>query len=155
MPAQLYKRATFVTHLPTEHLYTHSHNWLSRISTAPDYWQVGYTKFALRMLGEIVDVQLERKEGELIEPGDLVGTIEGFKAISDIFSIGQGRYIRSNPNLSQTLEGLARDPYASGWLYQFEGTPDARAMDLNGYRNLLDATIDRMLQKEQQSKAQA
>jgi hypothetical protein len=28
-------------------------------------------------------------------------------------------------------------------------------MDVNGYRNLLDATIDRLLQKEQESKAQS
>ena len=117
------------------------------------HWRVGYTKFALRMLGEIVDIQLERKPGEQIQAGDILGTIEGFKALSDLFCVGTGRYIRSNPDLAANLEMVMEKPYDEGWLYEFEGVPDTRALDVRGYRNLLDATIDRMLQKEQESKA--
>lgn len=117
------------------------------------HWRVGYTKFALRMLGEIVDIQLERKPGEQIQAGDILGTIEGFKALSDLFCVGTGRYIRSNPDLAANLEMVMEKPYDEGWLYEFEGVPDTRALDVRGYRDLLDATIDRMLQKEQESKA--
>jgi glycine cleavage system H protein len=152
MPTVLYKRATFVTHLPREHLYTPSHNWLAPVAGEENHWRVGYTKFALRMLGEIVDVQLERKSGEAVVPGDIVGTIEGFKALSDLFCVGAGRYVRANPALASSLEALSDHPYGEGWLYQFEGAPESRAMDVNGYRNLLDTTIDRMLQKEDESK---
>jgi len=156
MQTVLYKRATFVTHLPVEHLFTPSHNWLSRLpqeQNQPDRWRVGYTKFALRMLGEIVDVQLEKKAGEEITPGDILGNIEGFKALSDLYSVGSGKFIRANPELATSLERLAEKPYDEGWIFEFEGAPDSRATDVNGYRNLLDATIDRMLQKEQESKA--
>jgi glycine cleavage system H protein len=153
MRTVFYKRATFVTHLPEEHLYTQSHSWISAVAGAKDQWRVGYTKFALRMLGEIVDVQLEKKADEPVEPGDVIGTIEGFKALSDLFCVGRGRYLRGNPSLSGSLEALAERPYDEGWLYEFEGSPDSRAVDVNGYRNLLDATIDRMLQKEQETKA--
>lgn len=156
MPTVLYKRATFVTHLPVEHIFTPSHNWLSRLrqeQNQPDRWRVGYTKFALRMLGEIVDVQLEKKAGEEIAPGDILGNIEGFKALSDLYSMGSGKFLRANPELATSLERLAEKPYDEGWIYEFEGTPDSRAMDVNGYRNLLDATIDRMLQKEQEPQA--
>ena len=151
MQTQLYKRATFVTHLPMEHLYTPSHNWLARIPESGDLWQVGYTKFALRMLGEIVEVQIEGKEGDPIQPGDIVGSIEGFKAISDVYAVGTGNFVIGNAVLQSRIECLSVDPYRAGWIYQFRGTPDARALDLAGYRNLLDATIDRMLQKEAQS----
>lgn len=152
MPNVLYKRATFVTHLPESHLYTHSHNWLAVVPGELNRWRVGYTKFALRMLGEIVDVQLDRKVDEAIQPGDIIGTIEGFKALSDLYAVGTGRYTGANPSLADQLEALSDHPYDQGWLYEFEGAPDQRAMDLAGYRNLLDATIDRMLQKEQESK---
>jgi glycine cleavage system H protein len=114
---------------------------------------VGYTKFALRMLGEIVDVQLERKAGETIEPGEVIGAIEGFKALSDLFAVGHGRFLRANPDLATTLEVLTEEPYEKGWIYEFEGNPENRAFGVEEYRNLLDATIDRMLQKEQESKA--
>lgn len=148
-----YKRATFVSHLPREHLYMHSHSWLAATGPERRHWRVGYTKFALRMLGEIVDVRLEKLPGEMIEPGEVLGTIEGFKALSDVFCVGSGRFSRSNPALTSKLEFLAEHPYDEGWLYEFEGEPDSRAMDVEGYRNLLDATIDRMLQKERESQS--
>ena len=105
------------------------------------------------MLGEIVDVQVEKQPGEVIAPGDIVGNIEGFKALSDVYSVGSGKFVRANPDLAAGLEQLSEKPYDEGWIYEFEGAPDERRMDVNGYRNLLDATIDRMLQKEQESKA--
>jgi glycine cleavage system H protein len=154
MATVLYKRATFVTHLPLEHRYTPSHCWLAEAPGITDHWRVGYTKFALRMLGEIVDVQLDKKAGEELQPGDVVGSIEGFKAISDIFCVGTGKYVRGNPDFGADLNRLAEQPYTEGWLYEFEGVPDPRALDVQGYRNLLDATIDRMLQKEREFKAQ-
>jgi glycine cleavage system H protein len=150
MGTVFYKRATFVTHLPESHLYTHSHNWLSKASEAPNLWRIGYTKFALRMLGELVDIQFDRKAQDAVQVGDILGTIEGFKAISDLFSVAKGRFVRGNPQLASKLEAIAESPYNEGWLYELEGVPDARAMDVNGYRDLLDATIDRMLQKEQE-----
>ena len=153
MPTVFYKRASFVTHLPQGHRYTPSHSWIAQVEAEPDHWRVGYTKFALRMLGEIVDVQVECPPGEKIMVGDILGTIEGFKALSDLYSVGEGRLVGANRGLARNLTALAGSPYEEGWIYEFEGKPDARAMDVNGYRNLLDATIDRMLQKEQESNA--
>lgn len=150
-----YKRATFVTHLPKSHLYTHSHSWLARAGedAAGPRWRVGYTKFALRMLGELVDVQFERPPGSAVQPGDILGTVEGFKAISDIYCVGTGRFVGGNPGLATSLGELIEKPYDAGWLYEFTGEPDARALDVDGYRALLDATIDRMLEKQQQQES--
>jgi len=149
-----YKRATFVTHLPKSHLYTHSHSWLARVTDVSDgsRWRVGYTKFALRMLGELVDVQFERAAGSTVQPGDILGTVEGFKAISDIYCVGSGAFAGGNPGLAASLAELVESPYDQGWLYEFNGEPDPRAMDVDGYRALLDATIDRMLEKQQQQR---
>ena len=148
MRTVFYKRATFVTHLPADHLYTHSHNWLSR--TAEGDWRVGYTKFALRMLGELVDVKFETTPGTAIQVGEIVGSIEGFKAISDIYSVGRGKFVTGNSGLTSGLENVSKNPYEEGWLYQIAGEPDDRALDVEGYRVLLDATIDRILEKQRQ-----
>ena len=150
-PTVLYKRATFVTHLPKTHLYTHSHSWLARAGDDPsgNRWRVGYTKFALRMLGELVDVQFERAPEAAVQPGDILGTVEGFKAISDVYCVGTGTFAGGNPGLATSLAELIEKPYDAGWLYEFTGEPDARALDVDGYRALLDVTIDRMLEKQQ------
>ena len=148
MRTVFYKRATFVTHLPAEHLYTQSHNWLSR--TPEGEWRVGYTKFALRMLGELVDLKFDAKPGAAIQVGEIVGSIEGFKAISDIYSVGRGSFVTGNGGLTSGLEYVADKPYDEGWLYQIAGEPDNRALDVEGYRALLDATIDRILEKQRQ-----
>jgi hypothetical protein len=47
------------------------------------------------------------------------------------------------------LTPIIENPYDLGWLYEFSGRPDPRAMDVDGYRTLLDATIDRILEKQQ------
>lgn len=151
MPWLNYQRARFATQLPVEHLYTASHSWVSRLSEAGNCWRVGYTKFALRMLGEIVDVQITRQAPDPMAPGDILGTIEGFKAVSDIYSEGNGAFVRINPQLADGLEVIQRSPYRDGWLYEFEGAPGPRTLDVHGYSGLLDETIDRILSKEQES----
>ncbi len=147
LPATIhYKRATFVTRLPVDHLYSPSHCWLARQDG--DRWRVGFTKFALRMLGELVDVQFEKPVGAQVDPGEIVGSIEGFKALSDIYCVGRGAFSGGNPVLRQDLERIGRDPYGDGWLYEFAGVPDERCLPVAEYSALLDATIDRILEKQ-------
>jgi glycine cleavage system H protein len=144
-----YKRSNFVTHLPVDCLYSPSHFWLARVEG--DRWRIGFTKFATRMLGEIVDVQFERQPGDLIASGEIIGSIEGFKAISDIYCVLDGRFVSRNAALVGDIEQIGREPYTTGWLYEVEGKPDAKCGDLDSYRALLDATIDRMLAKQSAS----
>lgn len=142
-----YKRATFVTHLPTDCLYSPSHFWLHEIE--PGRWRVGFTKFATRMLGEIVEVQWEKGESAPVKSGEIIGSIEGFKAISDIYCVADGAFVGGNAALGQDIELVSREPYTGGWLYEVQGQPDAKCIDVAGYRGLLDATIDRILEKQQ------
>lgn len=143
-----YKRSTFVTHLPAEALYSPSHYWL--LAEADGVWKVGFTKFATRMLGELVDHQFEKVAGDAVESGEIVGSVEGFKAISDLYSPAAGAFLEANPALRQDPEIIGKDPHGEGWLFRIQGTPDARCGNVETYRNLLDATIDRMLEKETQ-----
>jgi len=141
-----YKRSNFVTHLPAECLYSPSHFWLLREDGGR--WRVGFTKFATRMLGEIVDFQLEKNAGDPVASGEIIGAIEGFKAISDIYCAVDGRFVEGNATLRDQIELVGREPYGAGWLYLVEGEPDAKCFDLASYRALLDTTIDRILEKQ-------
>jgi glycine cleavage system H protein len=145
-PTSFYKRSNFVTHLPVDRLYSPSHFWLERMENSR--WRVGFTKFATRMLGEIVDATFEKPAGAAIASGEIIGAIEGFKAISDIYCVADGTFAGANPALQENIALVGEKPYAEGWLYEFDGTPDAKCSDLASYQALLDATIDRMLAKQ-------
>jgi glycine cleavage system H protein len=142
-----YKRSNFVTHLPVDCLYSPSHFWLRKMSETR--WRVGFTKFATRMLGEIVEVRFEKKPADPLKSGDILGSIEGFKAISDIYGCADGTFAGANESLQSAIEKVGEDPYGTGWLYEFDGQPDAKCIPLAEYRGLLDATIDRILAKQQ------
>lgn len=151
---EFYKRSSFVTHLPVECLYSPSHFWIAKVTEMPGRWRVGFTKFATRMLGEMVDQQWEKQVGEPIRSGEIIGSIEGFKAISDIYSVADGTFAGGNPALRDNIEAVSEDPYGKGWLYLVDGQPDAKCVDLASYRQLLDSTIDRILEKQQADESQ-
>lgn len=143
-----YKRSNFVTHLPVDYLYSPTHFWLARIAGTDNRWRVGFTKFATRMLGEIVDHQFDKQAGDAVRSGEIIGSIEGFKAISDLYCVADGEFAGSNPALRDRIELVGEDPYNAGWLYEFRGTPDAKCGNVQSYRLLLDSTIERILEKQ-------
>jgi glycine cleavage system H protein len=141
-----YKRSRFATSLPGEYLYSPSHFWLAG---QPDgTWRVGFTKFAVRMLGELVDHGFEVEPGAAVQPGQVIGWIEGFKAISDLYCVAEGTFAGGNPLLKARITAINQDPYGDGWLYAVHGAPDPKCVDVHGYCDLLDKTIDRMLQRQ-------
>ncbi|MCC7373905.1 MAG: glycine cleavage system protein H [Verrucomicrobiales bacterium] len=146
-PTLFYKRATFVAHLPVGHRYTASHAWLCPSPELPETWQVGLTKFALRMLGELVEIRFEAAPEQFVATGEIVGNIEGFKAVSDLYCVVEGRFLGGNPALDQGLEVLSRHVHDT-WMYRVAGQPDSRTLTVEEYAALLDATIDRILEKQ-------
>jgi glycine cleavage system H protein len=143
-----YKRARFTTHLPADFLYTPSHAWLQKIDDTT--WRVGITKFATRMLGDMVDHGFETQPENQIECGQILGWVEGFKAISDIYGTVDGNFIRSNDVLKKKVTLVNKQPYTEGWLYEATGTPDSRCIDVDEYMAFLDIAIDKILEKELQ-----
>jgi glycine cleavage system H protein len=96
------------------------------------------------MLGETVDFGFQAKPGEAIDAGQVIGWVEGFKAIADLFCIGRGRFTGSNPALEVDPTALNQDPHGNGWLYEFIGQPDETAIDVHAYARHLDAIIDEL-----------
>ncbi len=144
-----YQRSRFSTRLPQGRLYTPSHCWLwQAVAGEPELWRVGFTRFATRMLGELVEHEFEVKPGDALKVGQIIGWVEGFKAVSDLYSVAVGQFVRGNPELAGNLELLTSDTYDAGWLYEFRGTPDPQAMDVKGYSAILDLTIDKVQGQE-------
>ena len=140
-----YKRSRFSTRLLEHRLYTAGHSWLE--PEEDDVWRVGFTKFAVRMLGEIVELGFETEPGTAVETGQVIGWLEGFKAVTDMFSPLPGRFEGFNPamNEAESVRLLTTDPYGRGWLFRVRGQPGDECMDVQGYISLLDTTIDKML----------
>jgi glycine cleavage system H protein len=144
-----YRRLLFRTRLLGDRLYTPSHFWIQQ--QEPGVWRVGLTKFASRMLGDVVEIGFDLKGGESVQIGDSIGWFEGFKARSDLFSVAGGAFLGSNPVLVDRIALIDDDRYRRGWLYEVQGVPEPNAMDMHAYAALLDATIDHMRQSRRES----
>ena len=140
----LYKRARFVTRLPVDRLYSPSHFWIAEHEAG--VWRVGFTRFATRMLGEIVEHEFQVEIGAPVESGQIIGWIEGFKAISDIYCMAEGKFAGGNPALTEKIELLGKEPYMLGGFMRLRASPIRAVSDVHGYASLLDATIDKMLE---------
>jgi glycine cleavage system H protein len=145
-----YKRSRFSTRLPWGRCYTSSHYWL--LEEEPNLWRVGFTKFATRMLGDLVEYVFSVPPGETVEIGQAIGSVEGFKAISEVYSVAAGEFLGENPELEGDITLVDTDPYVQGWLYKVRGRPEPSSVDVYGYVAVLDATIDKMLRSRNESR---
>lgn len=153
-----FRHAHFTARLPVDYRYTASHFWLlpapepaeeqgqvnQSLAGQGSLWRVGFTKFATRMLGELVEMVLEVEPYQAISPGTRLGTVEGFKAVSELFSVIEGSFVTSNPLLSTEACLTHSDPYVRGWLYTARGEPEPGHLDVHGYITHLQQTIDRL-----------
>ena len=138
-----FQRAKFKTRLPHGRLYTAGHMWLRQAGESR--WEIGLTRFALRMLGEPVEIDFEAAGGSSVETGQVVGWLEGFKAVTDLYSPISGRFAGGNPALDSEIRAIHSSPYDRGWLFSIEGDPGDDCVDTEGYASFLEATIDKML----------
>ncbi len=111
---------------PAELLYTKDHEWARVEGKAAT---IGITKFAVDQLGDITMVELP-KEGATIKKGDVFGTVESVKAVSDIYAPLSGKVVKVNDVLENSPEYLNQDPYDEGWMIQVELSDPGETKDL-------------------------
>lgn len=138
-----YRRSRFSARLPAGRLYSRAHYWIGEAE--PGLWRVGFTKFATRMLGDLVEFGFEPQLADPVEIGQAIGSVEGFKAVTEIYSVVAGEFAGGNPELNSDITLIDTEPFGRGWLYQVRGTPDPDSVDVHGYIDILDATISKML----------
>ncbi|MCA9027888.1 MAG: glycine cleavage system protein H [Planctomycetaceae bacterium] len=145
-----FRQARFTTRLPNEFLYAPSHYWLREVE--PGLFRIGMTRFASRMLGDFVEISFSCEESAAVNSGEAIGEIEGFKAIAEVYCAASGTFLGANPEILSDPDLVDSDPYDRGWMYAIRGRPGEDVMDVEGYVNLLNSTIDRMLHEESQEK---
>ncbi|MFT6178652.1 MAG: glycine cleavage system H protein [Paracoccaceae bacterium] len=141
-----YKHSRFSARFPESFRYSRSHYWMA--PGADGEWRVGFTKFATRMLGELVEANFHIPIGDSVESGQEIGTVEGFKAASDVYCAMEGDFAGGNVALSEDACIIRTSPYVDGWLYAVCGEPEAESLDVHGYIAHLDAIIHRMHAEE-------
>ena len=97
---------------PEDLKYSKDHEW---IRVEGNTATVGITEFAQGELGDIVYVEVETMD-ELLNQGDVFGTIEAVKTVSDLFMPVSGKIMALNENLESEPELVNQDPYHKGWI---------------------------------------
>lgn len=102
--------------IPQDLKYTKDHEW---VRMEGDVAIVGITDFAQGELGDIVYVEIET-EGETIASGEVFGTVEAVKTVSDLFMPVGGEVIEVNDKLEGEPESVNNDPYGDGWMIKIK-----------------------------------
>lgn len=101
---------------PSNLLYTKDHEWIlveGNIAT------VGITEFAQSELGDIVFCDIN-SAGKSFASGEVFGSVEAVKTVSDLFLPVAGKIIEVNAQLESQPELVNNEPYGAGWMIKME-----------------------------------
>ena len=112
---------------PSDLKYTKDHEW---VKIAGGEARVGITDYAQKQLGDVVYLELP-EVGRQLSKGDVFGTIESVKAVSELYSPVSGEVTEVNRALAERPEAVNSDPHSS-WMIALKVT--------GGADGLLDAT---------------
>ena len=120
---------------PPDRKYTNDHEWL-RLDG--DVAEVGITDYAQQQLGDVVYMELP-DVGKQITAGQVFGTIESVKAVSELFAPMTGLVVEVNEALKQHPEVVNTDPHATWMIKVRVSNPGevAGLLDSNTYQALL------------------
>jgi glycine cleavage system H protein len=121
---------------PSNLQYTKDHEW---ISLEGDIATVGITDFAQRELGDIVYVEVETV-GKTMIAGEVFGTVEAVKTVSDLFLPVSGTILELNAELAGAPELVNNDPYGKGWMIKMKLSNPADTntlMDAKAYEKMV------------------
>lgn len=98
--------------------YTSEHEWI-RVEGEEAY--VGITDYAQSELGEIVFVDIPTL-GEVVVQGEVFGSVEAVKTVSDLNMPATGEVLELNEELEAHPELVNEDPYGKGWMVRIRLT---------------------------------
>jgi glycine cleavage system H protein len=120
---------------PTTLKYTNDHEW---VKVEGDEGSVGITDFAQQQLGDVVYVELPA-EGTKLTAGQVFGTIESVKAVSELFAPVAGEVVEVNSGLKDKPENVNGKPHET-WMVKVKLSNAAEAaglLDAAAYEALL------------------
>lgn len=112
--------------------YSEEHEW---VRVEGDFCYIGITDFAQKELGDIVYVDIDSLNADL-DLGEIFGTVEAVKTVSDLFMPISGKIVEINKKLVTTPETVNKDAYGEAWMVKVAITkPEelAKLMDSAAY----------------------
>jgi glycine cleavage system H protein len=97
---------------PSNLRYTKDHEWIKLDGNVAT---IGITDYAQKELGDIVYIEVETI-GKALKSGDVFGTVEAVKTVSDLFLPVDGTITELNAALANSPESVNSDPYGEGWM---------------------------------------
>jgi glycine cleavage system H protein len=122
--------------LPDNIHYTKDHEW---IRVEGGIGVVGITDYAQGELGDIVFVEVP-PVGRKIDAGQVFGTVEAVKAVSDLYSPVSGEIVEVNKEIQDAPELVNKEPYERGWMIKVKLENEAEVAALLNtatYKNLI------------------
>jgi glycine cleavage system H protein len=113
---------------PSNLKYAQSDEWFDPATGA-----VGITDYAQNQLSDIVFVEILVDEGDTVEAGKPIASVESVKASSEIYAPASGKVGVVNKKLSEKPEVLNSDPFGEGWMIKIEGGAQGDLMDAAAY----------------------
>ena len=113
---------------PANLQYTKSDEWFDPASGA-----MGLSDYAQSQLSDIVFVEILVDEGDTIEAGKAIASVESVKASAEIYAPAGGKVTAVNKGLSDKPEVLNSDPYAEGWMVKVDGSLTSESLDSAAY----------------------
>ena len=122
--------------IPSNLYYTKEHEWI-RVEGNEAF--VGITDYAQSELGEIVFVDINT-EGETLGQGEVFGSVEAVKTVSDLNMPVEGEVLEVNETINDQPELVNNDPYGEGWMIKIRMIDPAQLdtlLDAEGYQALI------------------
>ena len=123
---------------PSELKYTKDHEW---VKIEGNTATIGITDFAQKELGDIVYVDITTV-GEEVKEGDVFGTVEAVKTVSDLYMPITGKVTGTNAELDSNPEAVNKDAYGTGWMIKIEisaGADMSHLLDSDAYKASIGA----------------
>ena len=120
---------------PSDLKYTKEHEWIRVDGTTG---AIGITDFAQQQLGDVVYVELP-EIGSKMTAGQVFGTIESVKAVSELFAPVSGEVVDTNGSLKDRPDHVNSKPHET-WMVKVKMTNSgelASLMDAGAYQALI------------------
>ena len=123
--------------IPPKLKYTSDHEWVDVNGAVA---AMGITDYAQGELGDIIYLDVTAAVNDEVNAGDVLGTIEAVKTVSEIFSPISGRIVEINTGINDVPSIINQDPYERGWMIKIEPTNAdelINLMDAQAYTDLI------------------
>jgi len=114
---------------PSDIMYHPEHTW-ARLEG--DIVVVGISDYAQDQLGEVLYVEMP-EVGDEVRQGEVFGSIESAKVVSDLYAPVSGEVVEINEALEDSPELTNESPYEDGWIIKVS------IKDKEELNNLLDS----------------